>query len=56
MLENAIIPPNCDFEEPNPRIPFNKWKIKIPTRLQQWPTKGLRRLSVVHPRMIKGFG
>ncbi|KAK4695141.1 hypothetical protein P7C71_g2555, partial [Lecanoromycetidae sp. Uapishka_2] len=50
ILENAVIPPNVNFEKPNPKIPFTKWNIKIPTRTCPWPVEGLRRISV------QGFG
>lgn len=29
MLENEIILPNKNFENPNPRIPFRNWKLKV---------------------------
>lgn len=46
ILENALIPPNINFEQPNPKIPFAKWNIKIPTELAPWPVDGVRRISV----------
>lgn len=48
MLERALIPANIHFEQANPRIPFEKWKIAVPTETKPWPIKGLRRLSVSH--------
>ncbi|KAL8828179.1 MAG: hypothetical protein Q9191_002743, partial [Dirinaria sp. TL-2023a] len=29
-LENGIIPPNINFEAPNPAIPLATWKLKVP--------------------------
>ena len=29
VLEKGIIPPNIWFEKPNPRIPQNRWNIKV---------------------------
>ena len=29
VLEKAIIPPNFDFRNPNPKIPINEWPIKV---------------------------
>ncbi|KAJ5788006.1 hypothetical protein N7457_002996 [Penicillium paradoxum] len=45
-LERGLIPPNLWFEKANPRIPLAKWGLDVPTRLQLWPTEGLRRASV----------
>ncbi|KAL9100557.1 MAG: hypothetical protein Q9163_004079 [Psora crenata] len=50
ILENATIPPNINFQQANPRIPFEEWKITVPTKVTPWPTNGLRRVSV------QGFG
>ena len=47
ILENAMIPPNQNFEKINPRIPVGKWNIKFPLQNMSWPRKsGLRRVSV----------
>ncbi|OJD32113.1 polyketide synthase [Diplodia corticola] len=45
-IERGVIPPNLWYEKANPRIPLEKWGLKIPTKLLPWPTKGLRRASV----------
>ncbi|RMZ67076.1 polyketide synthase [Pyrenophora seminiperda CCB06] len=50
-LEKGVIPPNTNFEKPNPRIPVDEWNIKLtgiqfPTKNTPWPSKGLRRASV----------
>ena len=45
-LEAGVIPPNVNFENPNPRIQLNKFNFAIPTESILWPTQGLRRASV----------
>lgn len=46
MLENDAILPNIHFDKPSPRIPFNNWKICVPTELLPWPSHSFRRASV----------
>ncbi|KAH6992538.1 hypothetical protein EDB82DRAFT_444127 [Fusarium venenatum] len=45
-LEHAKIPPNINFERANPDIDFENWKVKVPTKILDWPLPGLRRVSV----------
>lgn len=45
-LETGLIPPNVNFEKPNPKLKLDEWGIKIPLELTPWPTEGLRRASV----------
>ncbi|MCJ1263260.1 hypothetical protein MMC22_003130 [Lobaria immixta] len=45
-LEKAVIPPNTNFRQINPRIDAEFLRIKFPTEPVPWPTKGLRRASV----------
>ncbi|RGP67458.1 polyketide synthase [Fusarium longipes] len=45
-LEHAKIPPNINFEKANPDIDFENWKVKVPTKMLEWPLPGLRRVSV----------
>lgn len=44
MLKNRQIPPNLHFETPNPAIPFDELKIRVPTSLEPWdaPGQGMR--------------
>jgi zearalenone synthase (highly reducing iterative type I polyketide synthase) len=42
----GIIPGNLHYEVGNPQIPFEEWRIKVPTKLTNWPVNGIRRLSV----------
>ena len=46
VLERGIIPPNCWFEKPNPKIPVDDWNFKFPTTATLWPNQGLRRASI----------
>lgn len=46
-LENCKIPPNMHFINPNREISFEKYKIKIPTKMVDWEaSNNLRRASV----------
>jgi acyl transferase domain-containing protein len=45
-LEAGVIPPNLNFEIPNPKLHLNESGLKIPTELTPWPHDGLRRASV----------
>ncbi|KAJ8116684.1 hypothetical protein OPT61_g1936 [Boeremia exigua] len=46
MLERGAIPPNANFEKPHPDIDTDFYHVRIPTEVVQWPTEGLRRISV----------
>jgi acyl transferase domain-containing protein len=37
MLERGFILPNYDFKQPNVKIPFDDWGLKVPVRQQPWP-------------------
>lgn len=48
VLENGVIPPNTNFEKINPRIPIDRWGLKLPlapTPFQAGP-EGVRRASI----------
>ncbi|GKT70041.1 polyketide synthase [Colletotrichum tofieldiae] len=45
-LENSTIPPNINFKTPNPRIPWESAKLKVPTEPLPWPTDRFERVSV----------
>ncbi|GKT40682.1 highly reducing polyketide synthase gloL [Colletotrichum spaethianum] len=36
-LENDTIPPNVNFQSPNPKILFDRFKLKVPTEPTPWP-------------------
>ena len=46
VLERGIIPPNCWFEKPNPKIHADEWNFKFPSTSTVWPNRGLRRASI----------
>lgn len=59
MLERGFWLPNCDFQEPNPAIPFEEWDTKVRQRLRiflfkvilpakqvLWPRSKTRRVSI----------
>ena len=46
VLERGIIPPNCWFEKPNPKIHAGEWNFKFPNTSTVWPNRGLRRASI----------
>jgi acyl transferase domain-containing protein len=37
MLERGFIVGNYDFKQPNEKIPFDEWGLKVPVRQQPWP-------------------
>lgn len=45
-LENGIIPPQANFEKPNPKIRFDAWNLHIARQATPWPCEGLRRVSI----------
>ena len=36
-LKHHQIPPSLHFKEPNPNIPFEELKLRVPTELEPWP-------------------
>ncbi|KAH1629843.1 hypothetical protein KXX39_003331 [Aspergillus fumigatus] len=49
-LENRTIPPNMHFRQPNPSIPFQEGRLKVPVKPTPWPENRKERVSV------NGFG
>ncbi|KAL8872562.1 MAG: hypothetical protein Q9174_001830 [Haloplaca sp. 1 TL-2023] len=45
-LEHRTIPPNIKFNVPNPRIPFEKWKLTVPVEPTPFPADRDERVSV----------
>ncbi|MCP4664729.1 MAG: type I polyketide synthase, partial [Deltaproteobacteria bacterium] len=37
-LKHKKIPPNLHFEKPNPKIPFKDLCVKVPTKVESWPS------------------
>ncbi|KAE8135902.1 hypothetical protein BDV38DRAFT_284380 [Aspergillus pseudotamarii] len=46
QLENRVILPNIKFEKPNPKIPWVKARLRVPTEPMPWPQDRLERISV----------
>ncbi|MGU9978868.1 SDR family NAD(P)-dependent oxidoreductase [Phreatobacter sp. HK31-P] len=54
MQRHGYIPPNLHFETPNPNIPFEDLRLRVPTALEEWRTgEGGRRLAGINSF---GFG
>ncbi|KAE8350731.1 phenolpthiocerol synthesis polyketide synthase ppsB [Aspergillus coremiiformis] len=49
-MEYGLIPPNINFNKPNPSIPLDEWNMAVPTSLTPWPAVQTKRMSV------SGFG
>jgi acyl transferase domain-containing protein/NADPH:quinone reductase-like Zn-dependent oxidoreductase len=45
MLERGFILPNYDFKQPNTKIPWKEWNLKVPTGQRPWP-RGKKYVSV----------
>jgi len=45
MLERGFILPNYDFKQPNPKIPWKEWNLKVPIAQRPWP-RGKKYISV----------
>ena len=45
-LEHKILPPNINFKKPNPAIPWQEAKLKVPTSATQWPADCAERVCV----------
>lgn len=45
-LKHGIIPPNLNYEIPSPKIPLDKWRLRVPTTVTKWPRDKPRRASV----------
>jgi acyl transferase domain-containing protein/ubiquinone/menaquinone biosynthesis C-methylase UbiE/acyl carrier protein len=39
-LKHGLIPPNLHFQTPNPDIPFDALKLRVPQTAEQWPDTG----------------
>ncbi|MCE5269831.1 SDR family NAD(P)-dependent oxidoreductase [bacterium] len=50
MLRHGLIPPNLHFNNPSRQIPFDKYKLRVPTTLEPWPRtdSGSRRIASVN--------
>ncbi|SEC07707.1 Acyl transferase domain-containing protein [Rhizobiales bacterium GAS188] len=46
-VKHRQIPPNPNFRVPNPNIPFERLKLRVPTELQAWPDPDRPLLAAV---------
>jgi len=46
-LRNQAIPPNLNFHEPTPHVPWDELPLTVPTRLWPWPSGGRPRRAGV---------
>ncbi|WP_312867388.1 SDR family NAD(P)-dependent oxidoreductase [Amycolatopsis pithecellobii] len=53
VLQRGVIPPNLHFEKPNPRIPFDRLPIRVPTEVVPFPERHEPRRAGVNSF---GFG
>ncbi|KAL4802595.1 hypothetical protein BDV18DRAFT_163998 [Aspergillus unguis] len=49
-LENQRIPPNINFTKPNPKIPFEAARLRVPVECEPWPKGKAERVG------LNGFG
>ena len=45
ILERKFLVPNCDFQKPNRKIPFDKWNMQVSSKLVPWESQYTRRVS-----------
>ncbi|KAH8651356.1 reducing type I polyketide synthase [Xylariales sp. PMI_506] len=45
-LKKGLIPPSINFEEANAKVPLESWDLKIPRKLEPWPSGLPRRASI----------
>ena len=46
-LRHGAIPPSLHFTRPNPHIPFEQLRLRVPTALTPWPRSEVRRIAGV---------
>ncbi|KAF5254445.1 hypothetical protein FANTH_703 [Fusarium anthophilum] len=46
ILEKGVIPPNALLQKMNPALTAESYNIIVPTKRIEWPTEGLRRVSL----------
>ncbi len=47
-LQHKKIPPNLHFKNPNPNIPFDKYCLRVPTKLEEFPQSNSTHLALVN--------
>lgn len=51
-IRHGLIPGNLHFESPNPQIPFDELRLRVPTTLEEWPVRG----SKLRAAAVNSFG
>jgi acyl transferase domain-containing protein len=46
VMENRVIPPNINYQIPNPKILLDEWNLAVPTSLIPWPNDKPLRASI----------
>lgn len=46
MVQNGQIPANLHFRNPNPNIPFDELRLRVPTAMEDWAPEGPRMAGV----------
>ena len=52
-VHHRVIPPSLHFSRPNPQIDFEKWRLAVPAKAEQWPDGYQRAVASVNSF---GFG
>jgi len=52
-LQHRLIPPNLHFKDPNPNIPFEELRLRVPCEVEPWPQNTRRAIAGVNSF---GFG
>ncbi|WP_437338830.1 type I polyketide synthase [Sorangium sp. So ce394] len=52
-VERGAVPPSLNFETPNPRVPFEAWRLRVQTEIGPWPSPAEPALAGVS---AFGFG
>ncbi|KQO17260.1 type I polyketide synthase [Paenibacillus sp. Leaf72] len=47
-LQHKQIPPNLHFHNPNPAIRFDEWGIRVPVKLEPWPSHDGEAIAAVN--------
>jgi acyl transferase domain-containing protein/surfactin synthase thioesterase subunit/NADPH-dependent curcumin reductase CurA/NADP-dependent 3-hydroxy acid dehydrogenase YdfG/acyl carrier protein len=53
VVKHGLIPPNVHFQTPNPKIPFEELRLRVPAALEPWPNGSALRIAGVNSF---GFG
>lgn len=54
MLQHRKIPPQRNFETPNPHVPWEDMALEVPTKLKPWPDADSRGIAAVSSFGVSG--